>query len=506
MTQAIVIVGGGTAGWMAAAALSNHFDQLNKLGSSLTRPSITLVESEAIGTVGVGEATIPSIRAFNDALGIDELEFITNTQATFKLGIEFEDWRQLGTRFFHPFADYGVPLNGVSLHHYLIRLQHAGERVNLADYSFSTQLAQQHRFAQPHPNPPTPLADFGYAYHFDAGRYAQMLRDYAHQRGVKRIEGKIEQVQQDPDNGFIQALQLDNGTSTSADLFIDCSGFRGLLIEQTLHTGYDDWRHWLPCDRAIAVQSDRDGDPAPHTQSKAQAAGWKWRIPLQHRTGNGYVYASSFCDDDTAKDCLLSGLDGPPIKEPKAFKFVTGKRKKIWNKNCYALGLASGFLEPLESTSISLVQTGISRLLTLFPYNGTDECDRDEANRQHHHEYERLRDFIILHYKATGRSDTEFWRHCQTMAVPDSLQHKMANYKRRGHLVDYPPEAFEPDSWVSLYMGLGYNAEVYDPRADSIELDSLKKQLATMRSTIRNAASQPVSHAEFIARHCAAKP
>ncbi|WP_339615978.1 tryptophan halogenase family protein [uncultured Gilvimarinus sp.] len=501
----IVIAGGGTAGWMAAAALAHHFAMLHKQGSIAQSPAITLVESEAIGTVGVGEATIPSIRAFNDSLGIDELEFLKKTHATFKLGIEFKDWYQPGATFFHPFADYGMPLKGIDFHHYLIRLQLAGEPINPADYSFPAQLAKQGRFAQPHPNPPTPLADYGYAYHFDAGRYALFLRDYAEQRGVIRREGKIEQIKQDHSSGFIQSLQLDNGECISGDLFIDCSGFRGLLIEQALNTGYDDWRQWLPCDRAIAVQSEKTTEPLPYTRTTAREAGWQWRIPLQQRTGNGYVYSSAFCDDTTAQATLLSGLDGAPIKAPRSFEFVTGKRKKIWHKNCYALGLASGFLEPLESTSISLIQTGISRLLAFYPHKGYRQCDQDEVNRQHHHEFERIRDFLILHYKATGRADTEFWRHCQTMAVPDTLQHKMALYKSRGVLVSHEPEAFEPDSWVTMYMGFHYHAGDYDRRADAIELGALKQQLAQIRDTIRNAASQPMSHAEFIARHCAAK-
>ncbi|WP_232301222.1 tryptophan halogenase family protein [Gilvimarinus agarilyticus] len=503
--NSIVIAGGGTAGWMAAAALAHHFKTLTQFGSLPRAPHITLVESEAIGTVGVGEATIPSIRAFNDSLGIDELDFIKKTHATFKLGIEFRDWHQIDTEFFHPFADYGMPLKGVKFHHHLIRLQLAGEKINTADYSFPAQLAKQGRFAQPHPNPPTPLANYGYAYHFDAGRYALYLREYAEQRGVIRREGKIDNVVLDHTSGDIASLKLDSGEQLNGDLFIDCTGFRGLLIEQALHTGYDDWRQWLPCDRAIAVQSEKVGDPAPYTRTTAREAGWQWRIPLQHRTGNGYVYSSAFCDATEAEQTLLSGIDGAAIKAPRSFEFVTGKRKKIWHKNCYALGLASGFLEPLESTSISLIQTGISRLLAFFPHQGYHECDVDEVNRQHHHEFERIRDFLILHYKATSRSDTEFWRHCQSMAIPDTLQHKMALYQSRGHLVSHDPEAFEPDSWISMYMGFQVKAGDYDRRADAIELDALKQQLAQIRETIRQAASQPMSHADFIARHCAAE-
>ncbi|WP_232305608.1 tryptophan halogenase family protein [Gilvimarinus polysaccharolyticus] len=503
--ERIVIAGGGTAGWMAAAALSHHFEVLTQQGSLPLAPQITLVESEAIGTVGVGEATIPSIRAFNHSLGIDELEFIKKTHATFKLGIEFRDWRQPNSTLFHPFADYGMPLKGVDFYHYLNRLKLEGEAIDPSDYSFSAQLAKQGRFAQPHPNPPTPLADYGYAYHFDAGRYALFLREYAEQRGVIRLEGKIEHVQLDQSNGHIESIRLDNGKKIQGDLFLDCSGFRGLLIEQSLKTGYDDWRQWLPCDRAIAIQTEKNGDPTPYTLTIARDSGWQWRIPLQHRTGNGYVYSSAFCNTDTARETLLQGLDGAPIKEPRSFEFVTGTRKKVWHKNCYALGLASGFLEPLESTSISLIQTGISRLLTFFPHHGYCQSNIDEVNRQHRHEFERIRDFIILHYKITRRSDTEFWRHCQNMAVPDTLRHKMELYKSRGYIMAQSPEAFEPDSWAAIYMGFHYDANDYDRRADAIELGDLKQQLKKIRDTIHNAASQPTSHAEFIARHCAAE-
>lgn len=494
----LVIVGGGTAGWMAAAALARHL-QVPGL-------SITLIESEDIGTVGVGEATIPSIRSFNDALGIDEIDFLKHTQATFKLGIEFCDWREPGTAFFHPFADYGIDLGGVAFHHYLARLKAQGETVDLADYSFATQLARHQRFAQPHPTPPTPLADFGYAYHFDAGRYAQYLRRYAEQRDVTRIEGRVAQVQQENSTGDIESITLESGEVVTGDFFIDCSGFRGLLIEQTLQTGYDDWRHWLPCDRAMAVQSAKTSEPAPYTRTTAKASGWQWRIPLQHRCGNGYVYASQYCDSTEAEQTLMDGLDGEALTAAKTFEFVTGKRKKIWNKNCFALGLASGFLEPLESTSISLIQTGITKLLSFFPYRGINAWDQAEVNRQHAHEFERIRDFLILHYKASKRNDTPFWRHCRSMDIPDSLQHKMALFRQRGHVVMLEPEAFERDSWVTLYLGFHEFAEDYDRRADGISLGELKTTLATIRKTIHNAASQPVSHAEFIQRHCAAPP
>lgn len=490
--NSVVILGGGTAGWMAAASLARYFEG--------REASVTLVESETIGTVGVGEATIPSIRNFNASLGIDELDFIRATGATFKLGIEFVDWHRPGERFFHPFADFGQPLNGVAFHHYLNRLG----LDNLEDYCFAIQLARRDRFAQPHSEPPTPLAAYGYAYHFDAGRYAQFLREYAESKGVERIEGKVAQVVQHPDSGFIEALHLEAGQIVEGQLFIDCSGFRGLLIEQTLGAGHEDWRQWLPCDSAVAVQADGMEEPTPYTQCTALEAGWQWRIPLQARTGNGYVYSREFCSDERAKATLLERVPSP-LNEPKHFRFAAGPRKSVWEKNCFALGLASGFLEPLESTSISLIQTGISKLLSFFPETGFNQHDRDEVNRQHRHEFERIRDFLVLHYKATERDDSEFWRYCRNMPVPDSLAHKMALFEHRGHIVQLEPEAFDPDSWLAIYGGMGIQPNQYDVRADKVPLDVLQKELEKMRGMIAQAAGQAMPHKEFIARHCPEK-
>lgn len=490
--SSVVILGGGTAGWMAAASLARYFEG--------REASVTLVESETIGTVGVGEATIPSIRDFNASLGIDELDFIRATGATFKLGIEFVDWRRPGERFFHPFADFGQPLNGVAFHHYLNRLN----TDNLEDYCFAIQLARRGRFAQPHSEPPTPLAAYGYAYHFDAGRYARFLRDHAQGKGVKRKEGKVAQVVQHPDSGFIEALQLESGETVEGQLFIDCSGFRGLLIEQTLGAGHEDWRQWLPCDSAVAVQAESMDEPTPYTRCTALEAGWQWRIPLQARTGNGYVYSREFCSDERAKETLLGHVPSP-LNEPKHFRFIAGPRKSVWEKNCFALGLASGFLEPLESTSISLIQTGISKLLSFFPEAGFNQHDRDEVNRQHWHEFERIRDFLVLHYKATERDDSEFWRYCRNMPVPDSLAHKMALFEHRGHIVQQEPEAFEPDSWLAIYWGMGIRPNHYDVRADKVPSEVLQKELEKMRGMIAQASEQAMSHKEFIARHCPEK-
>lgn len=489
----VVILGGGTAGWMAAASLARYFEG--------RQAQITLVESADIGTVGVGEATIPSIRDFNASLGVDERDFIRATDATFKLGIEFCDWRTPGSAFFHPFADFGQPLNGVAFHHYFNRLQGEETGQSLEDYCFAVQLARRGRFAQPHEQPPTPLADYGYAYHFDAGRYASFLRRYAEARGVIRREGKVTHVEQDPDNGFITALHLDDGGRAEAQLFIDCSGFRGVLIEQTLQAGHEDWRQWLPCDSAIAAPGTAMPEPPPYTRCTALDAGWQWRIPLQSRTGNGYVYSQAFVSDEQAKQTLLKQMTESPLKDPKTFRFVAGPRKSIWEKNCFALGLASGFLEPLESTSISLIQTGIAKLLRLFPESGFHEVDRAEANRQHHHEFERIRDFLVLHYKTTQRTDTPFWRHCQAMPIPDSLAHKLELFRHRGELVQMEPEAFEPDSWLAIYSGMGVQPTYYDIRANKVPETTLTDELGKMRAMITQAAEQAPSHSAFIRRH-----
>lgn len=490
----VVILGGGTAGWMVAAALSRYFEG--------RAASITLVESETIGTVGVGEATIPSIREFNASLGIDELDFIRATGATFKLGIEFCDWHRPGDCFFHPFADFGQPLNGVAFHHYIRRLQAEGVTVRLDDYCFAIQLARRQRFAQPHEQPPTPLAAYGYAYHFDASRYADYLRAYAQARGVVRREGRVAQVQQNSDSGFIEALQLEDGATIEGQLFIDCSGFRGLLIEQTLKAGHEDWRQWLPCDSAVAAPSAAMDSPPPYTRCTALDAGWQWRIPLQARTGNGYVYSQAFISNDRAQATLLAQMGETPLQAPRQFHFVAGPRRSIWEKNCFALGLASGFLEPLESTSISLIQTGIAKLLRFFPESGFHAADRAEVNRQHRHEFERIRDFLVLHYKATTRDDTEFWRYCRDMPIPDSLEQKMALFEHRGEIVQREPEAFEPDSWLAIYTGMGKLPAHYDVRADRVPLPALQQELEKMRTTMADAAEQAMSHRAFIDRHC----
>lgn len=492
----VVIVGGGTAGWMAAASLSRF-----AVGKSL---SITLIESTVIGTVGVGEATIPSIVHYNHTIGLDELEFIRATRASFKLGIQFENWHKQGTRFFHPFADYGVNFNGIEFQHYFYRLKKNNPAENLHDYSIACQLAKHNHFAQPLEAPNNPLADYSYAYHFDATLYAKVLRELAIGRGVIHIDEKVQSVHQREPDGFIESLLLANGQIIEGDLFIDCTGFKGMLIEETLKTGYENWQDWLLCDSAVAVQCENTIEPTPYTRVTALDAGWMWQIPLQHRMGNGYVFSSRFLRKESATETLLEKITGKPLTTPKPFSFQAGRRKKVWNKNCYALGLASGFLEPLESTSISLIQTGITHLLTFFPDMSFDQAMINEVNRRHQHEMERIRDFIILHYKLTGRDDTEFWRYCQAMEIPASLEHKIELFKSSGHLLQHEPEAFEKSSWLSIYHGFGVVPTRTDNRIDHVSDNDIANQLAKIKSVLEQAGKNAISHGEFIQKHCVA--
>ena len=491
----LVIVGGGTAGWMAAASMQKF--------TALSEFKITLIESADIPTVGVGEATIPNIVNFNRNLGIDELDFIRKTQATFKLGIQFEDWIKQGKHFFHPFSDYGVAVDGVPFHQYLNRLKKEGEQVELSDYSVCCALASQNKFAQPISPPPNPLADYAYAYHLDAGLYANYLKELAVGRGVNHVLGNVTQVDVDHDNGFITGIALDNGQKIEGDFFIDCSGFKGLLIEQALNTGYESWDQWLLTDTAIAIQTNSVGEPRPYTRCIARTAGWQWNIPLQHRTGNGYVFASQFEDVSTAQDRLSSAIEGETITDFKTIRFKPGRRKQIWNKNCFALGLASGFLEPLESTSISLIQTALAKLQTFFPQQGINQACIDEVNRLHNEELERIRDFLILHYKLNQREDSEFWQVCRDMPVPDGLAHKIAMFENNGHIVEYAHESFEPASWLTMFNGFGVASETVDIRAQQVPLEKLKAYTAQMREAINQAANASVTHQAFIQKHCA---
>ena len=489
----IIIVGGGTAGWMTAAALA-HFLR----GQSV---KVTVVESDDIGTVGVGEATLPSIIGFNRLLGIDEREFLRATHGTFKLGIQFVDWKKKGQTYFHPFGSYGQKIDICDFHHYWLRARESGSQTPLDDYCLNAVLARQNRFSPPVFEAASPLSTLTHAYHFDAGLYARYLRTHAEARGVTRIEGKITKVSQDAQSGFITSVTLENGQAIMGDLFVDCSGFRGLLIEEALKTGYIDWSTQLPCNRAVAVACERAGNFTPYTRSTAREAGWQWRIPLQHRTGNGYVYCSDYISDDEATWTLLANLDGKPMAEPRLLRFVTGRRKRSWNKNVIAIGLSAGFLEPLESTSIHLIQKAILKLVRCLP--GKDMAPElvGEFNRALTFEYEDTRDFIALHYKATERDDTLFWDYNRTNDIPDTLRARMNLFSHSGRLFINEGEAFALTSWVAVMMGQGIMPQTYDPMTSVVSDADLKKSLAFIRDVFAQTASKQLTHAEFVARY-----
>ncbi len=491
----IAIVGGGSAGWMTAAALSNALQ-----GAA----EITLVESEEIGVVGVGEATIPPIKVFNQTLGINEAEFVQRTEGSFKLGIEFVNWFKEGHRYFHPFGEYGAPFDAVQLYHYYLKARAEGPIEPIDDYSMAWVMAKNGKFSVPAQDRRMVQSTFDYAYHFDAIMYARFLREYAEARGVKRIEGKVVDVGLRGTDGFVESLTLESGTRLDAEFFIDCTGFFGLLIEKTLKTGYVDWTHWLPCDRAVAVPCEHGGEFTPYTRSTARKAGWQWRIPLQHRIGNGYVYASKHISDDEAQATLLDNLDGEPLADPRLLRFVTGRRKKFWNKNVVAIGLSAGFMEPLESTSLHLIQSGITRLLALFPTLDFDDYAMQEYNRITVGEYERTRDFIILHYKATERRDAPLWQHAADMDIPEELAYKIEQFRRGGRIVAHELELFRNPSWLAVFTGQGIWPVRHDPLADARDVD-YKGRLAGLRRVMEETAAAMPSHADFIAKHCPAK-
>ncbi len=493
--QNIVIVGGGTAGWMSAAALAKV----------LTGPwNITLVESEEIGTVGVGEATIPLISIYNSALEIDEDEFMRETHATFKLGIEFVNWGQVGDSYIHGFGPLGPDIGITKFHQYWLKLIKTGEASGLENYSINTMAARQNKFMRARKDlGNSPLAEIAHAFHFDANLYAAYLRRYAQARGVRRVEGKVTGATTRPDNGFIDTIVLENGEQISGELFIDCSGFRGLLIEQTLQTGYEDWSHWLPCNRALAVPCESVSPLTPYTRSTAREAGWQWRIPLQHRIGNGHVYCNDFVSDQRAADVLLANLDGKALADPRPLKFVTGKRKKMWNKNVVAVGLASGFMEPLESTSIHLIQSTISRLTAFFPDQHFNPTDIDEFNRQADFEFTRIRDFLILHYKATQRTDSDFWNHCRTMAIPDTLQNKISLFENHGRVFREASEMFSEISWVEVMLGQHIYPRSYHPLVDALDKQKIVDFMSGIEATMRRCVDVMPTHEAFIAEHCA---
>ena len=495
LVRRIVIVGGGTAGWMAAAAFSRL------LGPGY---QIRLVESDEIGTVGVGEATIPNIADFNAALGIDENDFLRATQGTFKLGIEFVDWARLGDRYTHGFGRVAQDIGALAFHHYWLRLRMNGDRRPLGLYSLNALAASQGRFMRSRPDlSNSPLGNIAHAFHFDAGLYARYLRRYAEQRGVQRVEGKVVEVRQREDGG-IAGLGLANGESLEGDFFLDCSGLRGLLIEQTLKAGYHDWQHWLPCDRAVAVPCAPVQPLLPLTRATARRAGWQWRIPLQHRIGNGHVFSSRFMSQDEATAILLGNLDGEPLAEPRCIPFVPGQRKRFWVKNCVALGLAAGFFEPIESTNIHLVQTAITRIVALFPRTSMDQADIDMYNSLTAFEYERIRDFVILHYHATQRDDSPFWKHCRDMKIPETLRHKLELFRSSGRLFRDGTELFAESSWLQVLIGQRIEPRSYHPLADGMELAWVEGMANNVEQLMRRCVERMPTHQDYIQSECAA--
>ena len=494
--SSILIVGGGTAGWMSAALLAQFIPAGYR---------IQLVESEEIGIVGVGESTIPQINLLNQALGLDEDEFVKATQATYKLGIEFLGWTRPEDRYMHAFGAVGRDVGVVPFHHYWNRARALGKANGLVHYKLNEMAARALKMQRGKPKTSGSLPDMPYAFQFDASLYARYLRGIAESRGVERIEGKIVDVEQDGETGDVTAVRLESDRRVEADFFVDCSGFRGLLIEGALKTGYEDWTHWLPCDRAMAVPCASGGEFTPYTQATARDAGWQWRIPLQHRIGNGYVYCSSFISDDEARETLLANLDGEPQAEPRPLRFVTGRRRKFWNKNVVALGLASGFMEPLESTSIHLIQSGLSRLVRMLPRGRGNEADAAEFNRQSVFEFERIRDFLVLHYYANER-DGEFWRHCREMELPDTLIHKLELFRADGHIFREHEELFTEVGWMQVFVGQSVKQANHHPLADTVSEADLASYMDTWEKLIAREVAQMPSHADFIARHCAAQP
>ncbi|MBT1063684.1 tryptophan 7-halogenase [Bowmanella sp. Y26] len=492
--RTIAIVGGGTAGWMAAAAFSQHFKNMGV--------SITLVESSQIGTVGVGEATIPTLRRFYQKLGFSDLDVLKASAGTCKLGIEFRDWYQEGTAFIHPFGLFGLGTKEVPFHNYWLRAKQAGEVPPLEKFSLGVQLATHDKFTLPAAKPNNQLEIFDWALHFDAALFAKLMRQYAQEHGVQLIDKEITLVNLDENKSRIDSVQFDDNSTLAADLFIDCSGFTSLLLGQALGVGYQDWSEWLLCDSAVAVQSEIVGQPPSRTLATARDAGWQWTIPLQHRQGNGYVYCSRFIDSESAKQTLIDNIEGKLLHEPRRFNFVPGRRAKAWQGNCIAIGLSSGFLEPLESTSIALVETAIEKVLLTFRTKEFNDDDVQRFNEVTALEYERVRDFIILHYKANQRTGLPLWDFCRNMALPDMLRDKLDRYLSTGEVITYPWEIFGRDSWLAIFNGFKLYPQRYHARADNMPMDYLREHLSFMQKQVAGWVDNAPSHGEFLKTYC----
>jgi tryptophan halogenase len=496
--RSIAIIGGGTAGWMCAAAISKSFEG---------KIDVVLVESEEIGTIGVGEATVPHLSAFNALLGIPEAEFVREVQGTFKLGIQFNDWGKIGDSYVHGFGTMGRDLGLMPFHQYWLKARELGQAKDIGVYSLNTLASVANKFMTPPSDVPrnSPLAEISYAYHFDAGRYARYLRRRAEAQGVRRIEGKVVTVQQSSASGFVESVTLESGDRIAADLFLDCSGFRSLLLGGTLGVEFDDWSHWLPCDRALVAPCEKVGPATPYTRSTAHKFGWQFRIPLQHRTGNGHIYSSQFGSDDEAAEILLATLDGPALGDPKMLKFRTGMRKKLWDKNVIAIGLAGGFLEPLESTAIYLIQQGINRLMQLFPTADCDPALQRVYNEESTFEYERIRDFIILHFHVTQRDDSEFWNYVRTMSIPDTLKRHIELFAANGQFIRIGTELFGLTSWVQVMLGQGITPRTYHPAVDWVADPDMLALVGHVEKVVASNAQLMPQHEDFVRRCCAAE-
>jgi len=491
--ERIVILGGGSAGWMAAAALAK---------STAGACQITLVESEEIGTIGVGEATIPPVKIFNARLGIDEQTFLRETSGTFKLGIEFVNWTRQGHAYFHPFGQYGAEFDDLPFYQHWIREFVGGRVSSLDEFSMAWAMSAANRFSHPERNNRLIQSTFDYAYHFDAGLYARYLRRFSEALGVVRIEGRVTHAAQDPASGFIRSISLADGRDIPGDLFIDCTGFFGFLIEKTLSTGYQDWSRWLPCNRAVATPCKSSQPLYPYTKSTAKSAGWQWRIPLQHRVGNGYVFCDGFLSPEDAERELLATIDDKPMAEPRHIRFVTGRRNKFWNKNCVAIGLSAGFMEPLESTSLHLIQYGIMRLLALFPGKDMSPLLAEEYNALTAAEYERIRDFLILHYKATERRDDEFWRYCAGMEIPDRLKYKLEHFRSHGIIVSDERELFANPSWIAVLIGQNVKPARAPALSGLKQSPIVPERMKQIRSAMTEAVAAMPEHRSFIDAYC----